>query len=95
MVSDKTGVMEETIATVLSKKKCHPPPLLLYAGNVRRNAYFYSYGYYGGCGQIGYTKISGSLGPSGIDSEALKRWILNLGSTEEMFLSLLKVLLSC
>ena len=39
--TNKTGVMEETVDTVLAGKHPHAKKPLLYVGGVQRNAYFY------------------------------------------------------
>ena len=62
IVYDKTGVMEETVVMVLAKKNPHKSPPQFYARGVQQNIYFYSCGYYGGCGQIGCTKTFEEFG---------------------------------
>ena len=62
-VSNITCVIDETSTTVLEGKHLHKinPPVLCWKCTTKR--YFYSHGYYGGYGQIGYTKTFEECGP--------------------------------
>ena len=61
LATNRMGIMEETAKTVLDKKHLHEKNTLFYVRGVRRKTYFYSRGYYGGCGQIGCVYTFGEI----------------------------------
>ena len=63
LASDKTSIMDETLALVLARKHLHKTFPTFYVGGVQKNTYFYSCGNYGGCGQIGLTDTFKEFGP--------------------------------
>ena len=78
LATNKTGVAEETDEMALAGK--YPPRKtpLLYVGSVRRNDYFIHVDITEDVVKSVARKLSGSLGPGGMDLESLQVWLLNL-----------------
>ena len=63
LLTNKLGVINETITLVLVVKHPHENYPLFYLGGIRQNAYFYSCGNYGRCGRISFLETSRGGGP--------------------------------
>ena len=76
LASDKKGVINETVSSVLAGKKLHDPPLCSTL-EVYKKMPIFSPVYIKEDGVESFMrKLSGISGPGGTDSEALQGWLL-------------------